>query len=104
MNLGGEADQVRELAHRLEIAERRETFETEGIEVVAGEQSEVVVGADDDAGAAVMQQVALAHGLDHQRIGGRIGLSPRTGSGEEAEHGRGVDIDHVRADDRILSA
>ena len=43
-----EADQVGELAHRLEVAERGQPLEPERVEVVAGEQREVGVGAAHD--------------------------------------------------------
>ena len=52
----------------LEVAERGEPLEPERVEVVAGEQRQVGVGARDDPAVRVMEQVALAHRLDEQRV------------------------------------
>ena len=48
VQLRREADQVGELAHRVEVPERRQALESQGVEVVAREQRQVGVGDVDD--------------------------------------------------------
>ena len=45
VKLSGQRDQVGQLAHRLEVAQRREPLEAERVQVVARQQGQVAVGA-----------------------------------------------------------
>ena len=99
--LGAAADQVGELAHRLGVAERGEALDAERVEIVAGEQGEVRVVAGEQPRLAVVEEVALADRLDHQRV---LAGRPRRGARRRrAGRGRLLDrVDHVRRDRRLL--
>ncbi len=90
MDLRREADQVRELADGLEISERRQPLEPQRVEVVAGEQRQVGVRSNDDSPTRVVQQVALAHGLEHERVFARGAGGALAGRGQLAQHGFGA--------------
>ncbi len=78
VKLGREADQVAELADRLEVALRGQPLEAERVEVVAGQQQQVGVGAVEQPRLAVVEQVALADRLEEQR---RRSRAPRRRGG-----------------------
>ena len=88
VELGGEADQVAELADRLEVALGRQPLEPERVQVVAGQELQVGLGALEQPGLAVVQEVALADRLEEELVGlGRLG-GARAGGGERAERRR----------------
>ena len=61
------ADQVGEDGDRLGVTERGEAVETERVEIVPGEQAEILVVPGEQARFAVVEQVALADRLPHRR-------------------------------------
>ena len=85
--LGAAADQLGQHGDRLGVAERGEALDAEGVEIVAGEQGEVGVVAAQQARLAVVQEVALAHRLDHERVLAGGGGGARAERGEQAEDG-----------------
>jgi hypothetical protein len=98
MDLRREADQVGQLAHRVEVACGGQLLEPERIEVVAGQEPEVAVGAHDQARLLVMEKVALPNRLDEHRVLLRGIARPGTGRRQRAERGLVVRVPHVRPD------
>src|SRR3954452_7649892 len=85
MGLCAQRDDVGELCHRLEVAERGEAREAERVEVVAGEQDEVGIVVAEEAPGAVVEKVALTYRLyDERDVVGVTGRA-RAGRGERAE-------------------
>src|SRR4051812_4256689 len=85
MRLRAERDDVRELGDGVEVPEGGEPREPERVEVVAGQQHEVAVLVVQEAAGRVVQQVALADRLDHERDVVATSLGPRAGRREGAE-------------------
>ena len=68
VRLRAERDHVRQLAHRLQVAERRQPREAERIEVVARKQPQAGVGRIEQPSGAVVDEIALQDALDQQRV------------------------------------
>ena len=67
------------------MAGRRQALQPERVETVAREQREVVVLARHQARLSIVQEVALADRLDHQREVGRVAVTIETGGTALAE-------------------
>ena len=103
MKLRRERDQVGQLADRLEVTERGQPLEAEGVEVIAGEQGQIGVGADHHARLPVVQQVTLANRLDHERVLAPRLRRSRAGRGQQTKRRLGPPgIGGVRRDHRLL--
>jgi hypothetical protein len=85
VNLRRETDQVGELANRVEITASRESLEPEGVQVIAGEQPEVGIGALEQPRCPVVQEISLADGLDQEDVlrPGVDGPWPRSRQGSQ---------------------
>ena len=68
--LGAEGDQLREIVHRADAPGRRDADEAVGVEIVPEEKGGVRVGGSKQAGATVVQEIALVDRLDTEREGG----------------------------------
>ena len=88
MGLGGEGDDVGELRDGREVAELGEPGEAEGVQAVAGEQSEIRVLRPHDAAGPVVLEVALDDGFDEQRVVRLAAGRARAGGRGGAELGR----------------
>ena len=60
-------DQVGQLGHRLQVARLGQPREAQRVERVAGQQAQVAVHAREGARLAVVQEVALVDGLEHEQ-------------------------------------
>ena len=72
--LRAQRDDVGQLAHRLQVAQRGQPREPERVEAVARQQRQVGLDRVEEARRAVMQQFALADRLDDERD---LVLAPR---------------------------
>src|SRR3954470_16944955 len=87
--LGGRAraqrDEVRQLGHGVEVARLGEPLEAESVEGVAGQQPQVGVHARERARLAVVQQEALVHRLENERVVAVEATGRRVGDGVRPE-------------------
>jgi len=90
VQLGNQGDQVGELAHSLQVAEPGQPLEAQRVQIVAGEERQVEVRTHDDARLPVVEQVALANGLDHQGVLARLSGGPLARGDQQAQRGLGV--------------
>ena len=108
MDLSGEADQVGELADGRQVADLGQPLEPDRVQIVAGQQAEVAVGPADHpraAGLRVMEQVALADRLDHERVLAATRRRSRPRGRQVAKRRRqSGGVGDVRADDRIVGS
>ena len=96
VELRAERDQVRELADGRKVAQPGELLEADRVEVVAGQQPQIGVGAHDHARLAVVEEIALANRLDHERVSGGLVGRGRPGGDEGAERGGRGRVGDVR--------
>ena len=82
---GTGADQVGEDGDGAGVPQGGEAVEAEGVEVIAGEESEVGVVAGEQARLLVVEEVALTDGLDDDGLLAWRGGGSRAGSGEFAK-------------------
>ena len=85
---GGQRDHVGQLGHRLEVAQLGELGQADRVELVAGQEREVGIVGHDHPALAVVEQVALADGLDEQRVAGGIARRARARRRRVAVRGR----------------
>ena len=104
MELRAERNQVGELSDGRKVAQPGELLEADGIEVVAGQQAQIGVRADDHARLAVVEEVALANRLDHERVSGGLIRSGRSSGDEVPQRGGRGRVGDVRGDDGVLGA
>ena len=95
-------DQLGKDGDRLGVAEGGQALDPKRVEVVPREQGEVSVVAAEQAGLAVVEQVALADRLDHEGVLGRSGGGARAMAASKPKIGFGPGIDHVRGNRRLL--
>jgi hypothetical protein len=81
LEAGAVADQVGEDGDGAGVAEGSEAVEAEGVEVVARQQGEVGVVGGEEARLLVVEEVALADGLDDEGVLGGRGNGAGTGGG-----------------------
>ena len=85
VRLGAQRDDVGQLADGLDVAQLRQPREAQRVEPIARQQREIGLDRPEEARGAVVQQLALADGLDHE---GDVGLAParaRPGRGGGAQ-------------------
>ncbi len=85
LRLGAQPDDVGELGDRIDVAQRGQAREPQGVEPVAGEQGEVGLDLGEQPRGAVMQQLALADGLDDEGDVGLVARRPRARGSRRAE-------------------
>ena len=73
MRLGAQRDDVGQLQDSLDVPQARQPREAQGIEPIARQQGEIGLDRPEEARGAVVQQLALVDGLDHE---GDVRLAP----------------------------
>src|SRR4051812_22229434 len=89
VRLRTEGDDVGQLDHRVEVAEGREALQPERVEAVPGQQRQVGILRARDAARGVVLEVALADGLDDQRVALARGVAVRLGGAARRHDGLG---------------
>ena len=83
--LGAQRDDVGQLADGLDVAQLRQPREAQRVEPVARQQREIGLDRPEQARRAVVQQLALADGLDHEGDVGLAAARARPGRGGGAQ-------------------